>query len=139
MLVVVPIETSELTRGKGASCGADNEASKLAHRSASVATNTERWISRGLMALPLKVERGWAPSPVNLALVATDHCNRFLGLGPAVVTRERRVQVPRRRRFGRAIAAWRRTRGGVWSVSPLRSRAWGLALGDVSPLPACAV
>jgi integrase len=37
----------------------------------------------------LKVERGWAPSSVNLALAATDHFNRFLGLGPAVVTRER--------------------------------------------------
>jgi hypothetical protein len=36
----------------------------------------------------LKVERGWAPSSVNLALAATDHFNRFLGLGTAVVTRE---------------------------------------------------
>ena len=40
----------------------------------------------------LKVERGWAPSSVNLALAATDHFNRFLGLGPAVVTRERLAQ-----------------------------------------------
>jgi hypothetical protein len=29
---------------------------------------------------------------VNLALAATDHFNRFIGLGPAVVTRERLVQ-----------------------------------------------
>ena len=40
----------------------------------------------------LKIERGWAPSSVNLALAATDHFNRFLGLGPAVVTRERLAQ-----------------------------------------------
>jgi hypothetical protein len=40
----------------------------------------------------LKVERGWTPSSVNLALAATDHFNRFLGLGPAVVTRERLAQ-----------------------------------------------
>lgn len=40
----------------------------------------------------LKLERGWAPSSVNLALAATDHFNRFLGLGPAVVTRERIAQ-----------------------------------------------
>jgi site-specific recombinase XerD len=40
----------------------------------------------------LKVERGWAPSSVNLALAATDSFNRFLGLGPAVVTRERLAQ-----------------------------------------------
>ncbi len=37
----------------------------------------------------LKLERGWAPSSVNLALAAIDHFNRFLGLGPAMVTRER--------------------------------------------------
>ncbi len=40
----------------------------------------------------LKIERGWAPSSVNLALAATDHSNRFLGLGPAIVTRERLAQ-----------------------------------------------
>ena len=44
----------------------------------------------------LKLERGWAPSSVNLALAAIDHFNRFLGLGPAIVTRERLAQsVPR--------------------------------------------
>ncbi len=36
----------------------------------------------------LKVERGWKPSSVNLALAAVDHFNRFLGLGPANVQRE---------------------------------------------------
>jgi site-specific recombinase XerD len=36
----------------------------------------------------LKVERGWKPSSVNLALAAVDHFNRFLGLGPANVRRE---------------------------------------------------
>ena len=44
----------------------------------------------------LKVERGWAPSSVNLALAATDHFNRFLGLGPAVVARERLAQTAAR-------------------------------------------
>jgi site-specific recombinase XerD len=36
----------------------------------------------------LKVERGWKPSSVNLALAAVDHFNRFLGLGPVNVKRE---------------------------------------------------
>jgi site-specific recombinase XerD len=36
----------------------------------------------------LKVERGWKPSSVNLALAAVDHFNRFLGLGPTNVKRE---------------------------------------------------
>ncbi|MDQ6804868.1 MAG: tyrosine-type recombinase/integrase [Actinomycetota bacterium] len=36
----------------------------------------------------LKVERGWKPSSVNLALAAVDHFNRFLGLGSANVKRE---------------------------------------------------
>ena len=36
----------------------------------------------------LKVDRGWKPSSVNLALAAVDHFNRFLGLGPANVRRE---------------------------------------------------
>ena len=36
----------------------------------------------------LKVDRGWKPSSVNLALAAVDHFNRFLGLGPANVKRE---------------------------------------------------
>lgn len=36
----------------------------------------------------LKVDRGWKPSSVNLALSAVDHFNRFLGLGPANVKRE---------------------------------------------------
>lgn len=36
----------------------------------------------------LKVNRGWKPSSVNLALAAVDHFNRFLGLGPANVKRE---------------------------------------------------
>lgn len=36
----------------------------------------------------LKVERGWKPASVNLALAAVDHFNRFLGLGPANVKRE---------------------------------------------------
>ena len=36
----------------------------------------------------LKVERGWKPSSVNLALAAVDHFNRFLRLGPANVKRE---------------------------------------------------
>ena len=36
----------------------------------------------------LKLERGWKPSSVNLALAAVDHFNRFLGLGPANVKRE---------------------------------------------------
>lgn len=36
----------------------------------------------------LKLERGWKPSSVNLALSAVDHFNRFLGLGAANVTRE---------------------------------------------------
>ncbi len=40
----------------------------------------------------LKLERGWAPSSVNLALAAIDHFNHFLGLGPAIVTRERVAQ-----------------------------------------------
>lgn len=40
----------------------------------------------------LKLERGWAPSSVNLVLAAIDHFNRFLGLGPAIVTRERLAQ-----------------------------------------------
>lgn len=40
----------------------------------------------------LKVERGWKPSSVNLALAAVDHFNRFLGLGPASVKREPLVQ-----------------------------------------------
>ena len=36
----------------------------------------------------LKVDLGWKPSSVNLALAAVDHFNRFLGLGPASVKRE---------------------------------------------------
>jgi hypothetical protein len=40
----------------------------------------------------LKVDRGWKPSSVNLALAAVDHFNRFLGLGPASVKREPLVQ-----------------------------------------------
>jgi site-specific recombinase XerC len=36
----------------------------------------------------LKVDRGWKPASVNLALAAVDHFNRFLGLGPANVKRE---------------------------------------------------
>lgn len=36
----------------------------------------------------LKVDEGWKPSSVNLALAAVDHFNRFLGLGPANVKRE---------------------------------------------------
>jgi site-specific recombinase XerD len=40
----------------------------------------------------LKLERRWAPSSVNLALAAVDHFNRFLGLGPAVVSREQLTQ-----------------------------------------------
>jgi site-specific recombinase XerC len=36
----------------------------------------------------LKIDRGWKPSSVNLALAAVDHFNRFLGLGPANVKRE---------------------------------------------------
>lgn len=36
----------------------------------------------------LKGERGWKPASVNLALAAIDHFNRFLGLGPAIVSRE---------------------------------------------------
>jgi site-specific recombinase XerD len=40
----------------------------------------------------LKLERRWAPSSVNLALAAVDHFNRFLGLGPAVVSREQVAQ-----------------------------------------------
>ena len=36
----------------------------------------------------LKVEQGWKPASVNLALAAVDHFNRFLGLGPAGVKRE---------------------------------------------------
>jgi site-specific recombinase XerC len=36
----------------------------------------------------LKVDRGWKPASVNLALAAVDHTNRFLGLGPANVKRE---------------------------------------------------
>jgi site-specific recombinase XerD len=40
----------------------------------------------------LKVECGWKPSSVNLALAAVDHFNRFLGLGPANVKRERLSQ-----------------------------------------------
>jgi integrase len=36
----------------------------------------------------LKVDRGWKPASVNLALAAGDHFNRFLGLGPANVKRE---------------------------------------------------
>jgi hypothetical protein len=40
----------------------------------------------------LKTELGWKPSSVNLALAAVDHFNRFLGLGPANVKRERLAQ-----------------------------------------------
>src|SRR5215217_2533234 len=40
----------------------------------------------------LKLERRWAPSSMNLALAAVDHFNRFLGLGPAVVSREQLAQ-----------------------------------------------
>lgn len=36
----------------------------------------------------LKLEQGWKPASVNLALAAVDHFNRFLGLGPASVKRE---------------------------------------------------
>jgi site-specific recombinase XerD len=36
----------------------------------------------------LKVDRGWKPASVNLALAAVDNFNRFLGLGPANVKRE---------------------------------------------------
>jgi site-specific recombinase XerC len=36
----------------------------------------------------LKVDRGWKPASVNLALAAVDHFNRFLGLGPADIKRE---------------------------------------------------
>jgi site-specific recombinase XerD len=36
----------------------------------------------------LKIDRGWKPSSVNLALASVDHFNRFLGLGPANVRRE---------------------------------------------------
>jgi integrase/recombinase XerC len=36
----------------------------------------------------LKVDHGWKPASVNLALAAVDHFNRFLGLGPAIVSRE---------------------------------------------------
>jgi integrase/recombinase XerC len=36
----------------------------------------------------LKVERGWKPSSVNLALAGVDSFNRFLGLGAANVARE---------------------------------------------------
>ena len=36
----------------------------------------------------LKLEQAWKPASVNLALAAVDHFNRFLGLGPAIVTRE---------------------------------------------------
>ena len=46
----------------------------------------------------LKVERGWKPSSVNLALAAVDHFNRFLGLGPANVSRWRRRRPRRCRR-----------------------------------------
>jgi integrase len=35
----------------------------------------------------LKLEQGWKPASVNLALAAVDHFNRFLGLGPAIVSR----------------------------------------------------
>jgi len=40
----------------------------------------------------LKLERGWKPASVNLALAAVDHFNRFLGLGPAIVSREQLAQ-----------------------------------------------
>ncbi len=40
----------------------------------------------------LKLERGWKPASVNLALAAVDHFNRFLELGPANVKREPLVQ-----------------------------------------------
>ena len=36
----------------------------------------------------LKVDRGWKPASVNLALAAVDHLNRFVGLGLANVKRE---------------------------------------------------
>ncbi len=36
----------------------------------------------------LKVDLGWKPSSVNLALAAVDHFSRFVGLGPANVKRE---------------------------------------------------
>ena len=52
----------------------------------------------------LKVERGWKPSSVNLALAAVDHFNRFLGLGPANVKREPLVQAAGGRAAARAAA-----------------------------------
>ena len=42
-----------------------------------------------------KVDRGWKPSSVNLALAAVDHFNRFLGLGRRTSSASRS---PRRRR-----------------------------------------
>jgi len=36
----------------------------------------------------LKLEQSWKPASVKLALAAVDHFNRFLGLGPAIVSRE---------------------------------------------------
>ena len=36
----------------------------------------------------LKLEQAWKPASVNLALAAVDHFSRFLGLGPAIVSRE---------------------------------------------------
>ncbi len=36
----------------------------------------------------LKLDCGWKPASVNLALAAVDHFNRFVGLGPANVRRE---------------------------------------------------
>jgi site-specific recombinase XerC len=62
----------------------------------------------------LKVERGWKPASVNLALAAVDHFNRFIGLGPANVKREplpqaapRALAVERQRELLRAAEASR--------------------------------
>jgi hypothetical protein len=43
---------------------------------------------RAISSAILKVEQGWKPASVNLALAAVDHFNRFLGLGSAIASRE---------------------------------------------------
>ena len=67
----------------------------------------------------LKLERGWKPASVNLALAAVDHFNRFLGLGPAIVSREPLAQAAPRALSVEEQRAAARERGGKAARSRL--------------------
>ena len=55
----------------------------------------------------LKLEQAWKPASVNLALAAADHFNRFVALGPAIVTREPLAQTaPRALSMQRSLSTW---------------------------------